>query len=176
MMHGQTDNFVSHLRGNGKVLFRCTGQTSISGEVADEGVEVASAEDALLAHLEVQFVSGHAVAVGVDEDGEVGVVVLHIGEVVPELDAVNVFESFAVFDGNLMACLDGGIHLSEVEQSVGGAHLVHLGVDAGGDHLGLSREAEVLQVVDAALGPLVVHDHGTALDGVVHLGGMEGEG
>ena len=51
----------------------------------------------------------------------------------------------------------------------------HLAVDAGGNHGGLSSEAEVLEVVDALLGLLIVHDECAALHGVVHLGGVEAQ-
>ena len=75
-----------------------------------------------------------------------------------------------------MAGLDGCIDLLEIQQAIGSAHLVHLGVDARGDDLGLAGKAEILEVVDALLGLLVVHDHGASLNGVIDLGGMEREG
>ena len=90
MVHWQTDDFFCHLGGNREVLFCRTGQAPVGGEVADEGIEVASAKDSLLLHLEVELVSRHAVFLGIDEDGEVTVVVLHAGHVVPELDAFDI--------------------------------------------------------------------------------------
>lgn len=111
-----------------------------------------------------------------DENGEITVIVAHARDVVPELDTGNITQSLAVTDGNLVAGLDGLVNLTEVEESVGGAYLVHLGVDAGSNDLGLSGKAEVLEVIDASFGLLVVHDHGTALDGIIDLGGVEGKG
>lgn len=75
-----------------------------------------------------------------------------------------------------MAGLDGGIDLLEIQQAIGSAHLVHLGIDAGGDDLGLARKTEILQVVNTLLGLRIVHDHGTTLYRVIDLGGMEREG
>ena len=75
-----------------------------------------------------------------------------------------------------MTRLYGGIHLSQIEQTVGTAHLVHLGVDARGDHFWLSCKTKILQVINTLLGLLVVHHHCAALDGVIDLGGMEREG
>ena len=129
----------------------------------------------MLAHLVVKLVAGHAVFLGINKDGEVAVVVAHAGEVVPELDAFDVAEGLAVTDGYLMAGLNGDVYLAEVEKAVGGAYLVHLAVDAGGDDAGLSGETEVLEVVDALLSLLIVHHHGSTLHGVVHLGGVETE-
>lgn len=108
-----------------------------------------------------------------DENGEITVIVAHARDVVPELDTGNITQSLAVTDGNLVAGLDGLVDLTEVEESVGGAYLVHLGVDAGSNDLGLSGKAEVLEVIDASFGLLVMHHHGTTFDSVVDFGGME---
>ena len=175
MVHGEADDGVCHAVGVGQVFLAGGGESAVGGELADERVEIASAEDFLAAHLEVELVAGDAVLLGVDEDGEVAVVMAHAGHVVPEGDAGHGAERLAVAYGHLVAGLDGLVHLAEVQQSVGGAHLVHLGVDARCDDLGLAGEAEVLEVVDTAFGLLVVHHHGAALDGVVHLRGMEAE-
>lgn len=176
MVHGQADDTVGHLVGLRQVLACGTGQTAIGAEVGDERIEVAAAKDVLRLHLEIEFVTGHAILLGINEDGEVGVVVTHTGHIVPEGDARDGTQGFAVLDGNLMACFDGGIDLLEVQEAVCAAHLIHLGVDAWGYDGGLSGKAEVLQVVDAFLRDFVMHNHGTALDGVIHLGRVETEG
>ena len=77
MVHGQADDFVGYLSGDGQVLRRCAGQAAIGAEVADERVEIAAAKDALLTHLEIELVAGHAVLMGIDEDGEVAIVKPH---------------------------------------------------------------------------------------------------
>ena len=43
MMHGQTDDLVGHLGGNGEVLGCRTGQATVGAEGADKGIEVATA-------------------------------------------------------------------------------------------------------------------------------------
>ena len=119
MVDGEADNGVGHAGGVGEVLAGGAGQASVGGEVADEGIEVATAQDAVFTQLEVEFVTRHAVLFGVDEDGEVTVVVTHTGHVVPEGDALDGAQGLAVADGDLVACLDGGIDQLEVQQSVG---------------------------------------------------------
>lgn len=173
MVHWQANYFIRHLSSYWQIFRPCTIQSFVCAELADEGIEIAAAKNALLAHLVVELVTGHAVFLGIDKDGEVAVVMAHTGEVVPELDAFDVAECLAVADGYLMAGLDGGVDLAEVEEAVGGAYLVHLAVDAGGYDAGLASETEVLEVVDALFGLLVVHHHSPTLHGVVHLGGVE---
>ena len=63
----------------------------------------------------------------------------------------------------------------ELYEAHGRAELVHLAVDAGGDHAGLAGVAEVLQPVDAALGLRVLADERPALERVEHLGGVEAQ-
>lgn len=63
--------------------------------------------------------------------------------------------------------------MAEVEQAVGGADFVHLGVDAGGYDFGLAGKSEVLEVVDALFGLGVVAYECATLDGVVGLCGVE---
>ena len=72
-----------------------------------------------------------------------------------------------------MARLDAGIDLAQVQQAIGRTQLVHLAVDTRCNHLGLASKAEVLEVVDALLHLLVMHNQCPALDGVIDLGGME---
>lgn len=84
-------------------------------------------------------------------------------------------------DGLMAARGDGGaavehvVDVLKLQQAEGGLHLVHLAVDAGGDHAGFAIKAEVFQVVDMALGLGVGSDDGAALDGVEHLGAVEAE-
>ena len=130
MMHGQADDTVGHLVCLRQVLTRGTGKAAIGGEIGDEGIEVAATEDVLGLHLEVEFVTGPAVLLGIHEDGEVGVVVTHTGHIVPEGDAWDGTQGFAVLDGDLVTGFDCGIDLLEVQEAIGAAHLVHLGVDA----------------------------------------------
>lgn len=176
VVHGEADDGVGHVVGDGEVAGGGAFETAVGGEGGDEGVEVAAAEDAGGFKTGVELVAGLAVEGGVDEDGEVGVVVAHAGHVVEECDAWHCAEGGTISVGHVMAGVDGGVDLPEVEQAVGGAHLVHLGVDARSYHLGLAGETKVLEVVDALLRPLVVHDEGATLDGVVNLGGVKREG
>jgi len=173
VVDGEADDGVGHAGGVGQVLARGAGQAAIGGETADEGIEVAACQNSLLSHLEVELVARHAVPLGVDEDGEVAVVVAHARHVVPESDALDGAQGLAVTDGDLVARLDGGIDLPQVEQPVGGPHLVHLAVDAGSDDLGLAGEAEVLEVVNALLGLGVMDDERAALGGAEDLGAVE---
>ena len=176
VVHGQADDGVSHAGGVGQVLAGGAGQALVGGEGADQRIEVAAGQDTLLAHLEVELISRHAIPLGIDKDGKIAVVVAHTGHVVPEVDALDGPERLAVADGDLMAGLDAIIHMLQVQQAEGGPHLVHLAVDAGCYDLGLTVKAEVLEVVDALLHFLVVHDKRAALDGVIDLGGMETQG
>ncbi len=173
MVDGQADDRVGHARGVGQVLAGCAGQAAVGGEVADERIEVAAGEDAVLAQQVVELVTRAAVALSVDKDGEVAVVVAHAGHIVPEGDAFDGTQRLAVADSNLAARADGLVDLLQVEQAIGRTDLVHLAVDAGGNYLGLTLEAEILEVVDALLHLGIAHDERSALDGVEHLGGME---
>ncbi len=93
----------------------------------------------------------------------------HSGHVVEECHALDIAEGIAVSFRHLAPRLDCGVHLTEVQYAVGRAHLVHLGVDAGCHYGSLVGEAEVLEVVYALLGLLVLHHHRAPLDGVVYL-------
>ena len=175
VIHRQADDLFGHAGGHGQVVGMCGPEAAVGAERADQRVEVAAAQHVVLFHLEIEFVAAHAIFLFIHEDGEVGVVVAHAGEVVHEADAPHAAQPLAIGLGHVAPALDGPVHLAEVHQPVGGAHLVHLAVDAGGDDRRLARETEVFQVVDAALGLLVVHHEGAALDGVVDLGGVETE-
>ena len=174
-MDGKADDGVGHVGGVGEVFAGGAGQASVSGEGANEGIEVAAGVDAVFAQFEIELIARHAVGLGIDEDGEIAVVVAHARHIVPEGDALDGAQGLAVTYGDLMARLDSGIDLTQVEQAEGSTHLVHLAVDAGCDDLGLAGEAEVLEVIDAFFGLLVVNDQGTALGGTKDLGGMETE-
>ena len=176
MVHGQADDLFCYLSSNREIFFCCAGQAAIGGEVADERIEVTAGEDAVLTQLEVEFVARHAIFPGIDEDGEVAVVMAHTGHVVPEVDALDGTQRRAVTDSHLMASLDAGIHLLQVQQAIGGTHLVHLSVNAWRHDLRLASETKVLKEVDALLHLLVMHDERSALDGVIDLGGMETQG
>lgn len=71
MVHWQADYAVGHLVRVGQVFGACAFESAVGGELADERVEVAAAEHALVFHLEVEFVARHAVFLCVDEDWEV---------------------------------------------------------------------------------------------------------
>ena len=173
MVHRQTNHTIRHLMRIRQFLWCSTLQTTIGGELADQWIEVATTQDIRSLHLGIEFVTSHAVFLRIHEDREVAVVVFHARHIVKERDALHWAQSLSVLDSYLMTCLDGCIHLLQVQQTVCAAHLVHFTVDARSYHRCLACKAEVLQVVDAQLGLLILHDHRTALDGVIHLGGME---
>lgn len=176
VVHGQADDGVGHAGGVGQVLAGGAGQALVSGESADQRIEVAAGQDTLLAHLEVELIARHAILLGIDKDREVAIVVAHARHVVPEGDPLDGPERLAVADGDLMARLDAGIHQLQVQQAEGGPNLVHLAVDAWRHNLRLASETKVFKEIDALLHFLVVHDERTALDGVIDLGGMETQG
>ena len=99
----------------------------------------------------------------------------HARHVLEVGDSLDVLQTLAVQLCDMPPRGDCVVHMPEVDEPHGRADLVHLAVDAGGNHGGLSSEAEVLEVVDALLGLLIVHDECAALHGVVHLGGMEAQ-
>ena len=175
VVHGKADDAVSHAVGNRKVVGTGTVETTVGAELADEGVEISAAIDALLPHAEIELVTRLTIFLLMNEDGKIAVVVAHTGKVIPKIYAGDITKGFTVADGYLVARLDGCVNLTEVEQTIGGTHLIHLGIDTRSDDLCLTCEAEILQVVNAAFGLLVVHDHGTALDGIIDLGGVEGK-
>lgn len=175
MVHWETDNGVRQVVGVLEVLRSGGREAAVGAELADKRVEVAAAVDIVALQEGVEVVALHTVSVGIDEDREVAMVVLDSGYVLEEGDTVDVLQGIAVCEGCFATVGYCRIHLLEIQETVGAAHLVHLGVYAGADDGGLSGEAEVLQVVYALLGGFVVHYHGPALDGVVDLGGVEAE-
>lgn len=175
VVHREAEHGVGDAVGVGEVLAGGGGEGTVGAELADEGVEVAASEDVRLAHREIELVAGFAEFLCVDENREVAVVVTHSGHVVEEGDALDVAQCLAVAVGDFLTGGDGCIDLAEVEKAVCRAHLVHLGVDAGSHDLGFASESEVLEIIYAFLGLLVMHHHGASLDCVVDLGGMEGE-
>ena len=124
MMHWQTNDAVGHFVCNRQVLLGCTGQTAVGGEFTDEGIEIPPSQYTLLLHLEIEIIAAHAKFLLIHEDGEVTVVVAYAGDIFPDFDAFYITEGFTVADGNLMAGLDGCIHLAQVEETVGTAYLI----------------------------------------------------
>ena len=173
MVHGETEDLVCHFICQREIFFSGTGQATVRGEIAYKRIEISAAEDSVVLHLEIELVAGGAILLGIYEDGEVGIVMVHAGHVVPEGDARDGAQGLAVSHCHTLAGGDGSVYLTEVEEAVGRAHLVHLAIDARGNDGYFIGYAEVLEVVDTALGLLVMHDEGSALDGVVDLGGME---
>lgn len=175
-MHWEADDAFGHAVGSGEVGRVGGFQSTVGAELADEGVEVSSAKDVVALHEGVELVAGGAVGLGIDEDGEVTVVVPDAGHVLEEGDAGDAAQGLTVGVGYFLAGGDGGIDLSEVQYAVGGSHLVHLGVDSGTYDGGLAGKAEVLEVIYAAFSLFVVHDHGATFDSVVDFGGVEAQG
>ena len=101
VVDGEAEDGVGHAAGVGQVLAGGAGQTTVGGEGADEGIEVAAGEDALLAQLTEELIARHAVVLSINEDGKVTIVVAHAGHVVPEGDAVDGAQGLAVTDGDL---------------------------------------------------------------------------
>ena len=65
--------------------------------------------------------------------------------------------------------------MAQIAQAHCGLELVHLGVSAHPDHVVLIHDAEVLQAVQAVFHPRFPKSHRAALDGMVHLSGVETE-
>ena len=175
MVHGQADDLLGDPVRHGQVLGPRGVEPPVGRERADERVEVPASEDVVVLQLPVEVVAGHAVLLSVHEDREVGVVVPHARHVLEVGDALDIPQALAVELCYMPPCGDRPVDLPEIQQAYRRAYLVHLAVDARGHDRGLVREAEVLEVVDALLGLLVVHDERTALHGVVHLGGVEAQ-
>lgn len=173
MVHRQADYAVSHLVSLRQVLGSSTLKTAVGRELRNKRIEIAATEHVCSLHLCIEIVARHAVLLCVDEDREVAVIVAHARHIVEERDALNRTQRLTILNGYLMASLDGSVNEAKVEQTVCRTHLVHLAVDARTYDLCLAGKAEVLQIVDAFLRLLVVHYQGSALNGVVHLCGME---
>ena len=71
MVHRKANYTIRHFVRLGQILGPCALKSAVSGELADERIEVAAAEYALVFHLEVKLVARHAVFLRVNEDGEV---------------------------------------------------------------------------------------------------------
>lgn len=145
-------------------------------EIRDEGVEVAAAEDAVLFEVEVELISGATVGGGIHKDGEVGVIVLHAGNIMQAADTRYSSQRCPVELCNAFAGCDGGIYPTEVQKAVCSANFVHFGVDARGNHFHLAGEAEIFELVNLALHFRSLADQCATLHRVVHLGGVEREG
>lgn len=175
-MHRKAEHRICHTVGVRQVVWSGAVEAAVGGKVGDKGVKITAGKDVVRAHFIVERIAGHAVMLRIDEDREVGVVVSDARHIIEEGDALHATQSGAVEVGHVVTKLDGGIHLTEVEQAVGCAHLVHLGVDTGGHHCGLAVYAEIFEVVDVTFHSFVLHYQRTALDGVEHLGSVEREG
>ena len=165
MVHRQADDLLCDSVRHRQVL-RLRG---------DERVEVPASEYIVVLQLLVEVVAGHAVLLRVHEDREVGIVVPYSGHVLEVGDALDVLQPLAVQLRDMPPRGNCVVHMPEIQQAYRRAYLIHLAVDAGSHYRRLVREAEVLEVVDALLGLLVVHDERAALHGVVHLGGVEAQ-
>ena len=171
MVHGQADDLLGDPVRHRQVLGPRGIEPTVSRERADERVEVPASEYIVVLQLLVEVVAGHAVLLRVHEDREVGIVVPYSGHVLEVGDALDVLQPLAVQLRDMPPRGNCVVHMPEIQQAYRRAYLIHLAVDAGSHYRRLVREAEVLEVVDALLGLLVVHDERAALHGVVHLGG-----
>ena len=176
MVHRQTEDTVSHPVRVRKILRSRAVKSPICRECADEWIEVSAAEDIPLPHAEVHFVPRHAVSVSIDEDREVGIIVLHSWHVIEVCDPLHSFQCFKIPYGNPASGFYSLVDLLQVQESVRRPYLVHLAVDPRCDDRDLVGKPEVLQVVYPLLGLSVVHDKGTTLYSVVHFRGVETEG
>lgn len=129
----------------------------------------------MLAQAEVEFVARLPILRGVDEDGEVGVVVRHARPATQQAYTRHTAKRFAVTQGDVPTSRDGLVHVFQLQQAIGRAQFVHLTVYSGRHDGHLVGKAEVLEVVDALLRLGVVADEGAALDGVEGLRGVEAE-
>lgn len=182
VVHGEADDEIGETVGIGEVGGRCRRQAAIGGELADERIEIAATENVRGFHLEIEFVAGHTILLCINQNREIRtipiVVLRRLQELRFAIEKRNTFDILQGSDillGNLFAGSNSGIYIAQVEQAIRCTHLVHLGVDARGDDRHLVVETEVLQVINTALGFRIGHNHCTALDGIVHLGGMETE-
>ena len=119
MMHWQTKDAICHLMGIRKIGRICALQASVSGELADERIEVASAKDVGFLHLRIKGIATHAEGFLIDEEGEGRVVVLYSWHVVKESDAFYISQCCAIFDGYLLSSGNGRIYLTEVQKTIG---------------------------------------------------------
>ena len=175
MVHGETEDTISHLMRIGQVIWVSRLQAAIGGELGYQWIEIPTAKDILFLHLEVELVTGHAIRLGIHKDGEVAIVVLHARHIVEEGDALDIAKGLPVLDSDLLAGGNTIIYQLKIKQAVGGTDLVHLTIDAWTNNGSFIGKTEVLQEVNALLGLFIGHNHRTTLNGVVDLGGMEAQ-
>lgn len=86
MVHGQAYHAVGHLCGLREIGGIGTFKAAISGELADEGIEITTSPYTLLFHLDVEFIARHTVFLGVYEYGEIAIIMAYARHIVPERD------------------------------------------------------------------------------------------
>ena len=175
MVHRQADDLLGNSVRHRQVLGPGGVETPVGRKRAYERVEVPASEYIVVLQLLVEAVAGHAVLLRIHEDREVGVVVPHARHVLEVGDSFDFLQTLAVQLRDMPPRGDCVVHMPEVDEPHGRADLVHLAVDSRGHDRRLVGETEVLEVVDALLGLLVVHDERAALHGVVHLRGVEAQ-
>ena len=89
-MHGQTDDLIGYLVGHGQVLGGCAWQAAIGAESTDEREEISASQHILFSHLKIKLVTGLAIFLCIDEDGEITIVVAHTRHIVEEADTRNI--------------------------------------------------------------------------------------
>ena len=88
VVHGEAEDGIRQGAGHGDLGGLGGGGVAVGGEGGDDGVEVAACKDAALLEEGEEFVARAAVLGGINEDGEIGVVVAHAGDVLQAADAV----------------------------------------------------------------------------------------
>ena len=129
--------------------------------------------DAVLPQQLVERIAAQRV-VGADEDGEIRVV----GTGRPPVDAAqpgHAAQACAVTGIDARANGQRRIDMLQLQQAERGVDLTHLAVDARRHHRDFVHDAEVLELVDVALGLGVGADDGPALERVEDLGGMKAQ-
>ena len=89
-MHRQANDLVSHLSGDWKILWSCAWQAPIGTECANQRIEIATAKNALLFHLEIEFIAGYSVLLGINKDREITIVVTYTRHIVKETNTRNI--------------------------------------------------------------------------------------
>ena len=90
MVHWQAKDTICHLMSIRKIGRICALQASVSGELADKRIEVASAKDVGFLHLRIKGIATHAEGFLIDKDGEVTVVMPYSRHVIEEGDAFHI--------------------------------------------------------------------------------------
>ncbi|MCY1347163.1 hypothetical protein D9M69_332690 [compost metagenome] len=165
----QADHLAGYLECIAEPLGLCAVEPAVHGKLRDQRIEVAAGEYSRVAQTQEQDIAGNREALIVHEQGAIGIVPVQPRRGRNQTQARNAIESLAITLEQLPASCQGAIQMLELEEAEGGLHLVHLAVDAGGDHRHLVSEAEVLQVIDALLDLRIRADDGSALEGVEHL-------